>query len=349
MQIGLAGWQECAIFALRNDNERNDMKTITGIGNALTDALVRVDDDKVLDALGLPKGSMQLIDDDRLPAIRQAMEALSVSRSTGGSAGNTTKALAHLGVRPGFIGKVGRDATGSAFAQSATAIGIEPRLALSDKPSGVAHTFISTDGERTFGTYLGAAADLTADDLDADMFAGYDYLYIEGYLVQNHPMILRAIELARQQGLKICLDLASYNIVQDDHAFFEQMLADAVDVVFANEEEARAFSGCEPAEALERLATLCEVAVVKLGKHGSSIMRGQEKVVVPSLPVERVLDTTGAGDFYAAGVMYGLLQDWDIMRCAQAGSVLAAHVIQTIGTTLPESEWNEIRQQVNAL
>lgn len=324
------------------------MKRITGIGNALTDALVQIDNDELLNALGLPKGSMQLIGDDRLPAIREAMSALPMSRATGGSAGNTMLALANLGVEPGFIGKIGEDEVGHFFATNATAKGICPRLIRSSRPSGIAHTFISPEGERTFATYLGAAAELEPDDLSADMLEGYDYLYVEGYLVQNHALILRAIELAKQQGLKVCLDLASYNIVEADHDFFTQLITDSVDVVFANEEEARAFAGCEPAEALDTFGALCEVAVVKLGKKGSFVMYQGQKTFAPALPVSQVMDTTGAGDFYAAGMMYGLLQGWDMERCAKAGALLAGHVIQTIGTTLPESEWEEIRKVINA-
>lgn len=325
------------------------MKRIIGIGNALTDALVRMNSDEVLTTLGLPKGSMQLIDESRLPAVRTAMAAMDVSKATGGSAGNTMLALANLNAAPGFIGKIGDDDFGRFYAANASVRGIQTELIVCDHPSGVAHTFISPDGERTFATFLGAAADMQAEDLTPEMFDGYDYLYIEGYLVQNHDLILRAIELAKEKGLKLCLDLASYNIVEADHAFFEQILTDAIDVVFANEEEARAYAHCDPAEALEQLAALCEVAVVKLGSKGSFIMYKGEKTFCPVIPVENVVDTTGAGDFFAAGVMYGIMQDWDMVRCARMGSLLAGHVIQSIGTTLPAAEWDEIRAAIDTL
>ena len=325
------------------------MKHIIGIGNALTDALVQMNSDEVLTTLGLPKGSMQLINVSQLPAVRAVMASMDVCKATGGSAGNTMLALGMLGAEPGFVGKVGRDDIGQFFAEATAARGIRSQLIVSDQPSGIAHTFISPDGERTFATFLGAAATLQAEDLTPEMFVGYDYLYIEGYLVQNHELMLRAIELAQQKGLKICLDLASYNIVEGDHAFFEQIIANAVDVVFANEEEARAFAHCEPETALECLASLCEVAVVKLGARGSVVMRRGEKTFCPAAPGASVVDTTGAGDFYAAGVMYGILQDWDSARCARMGSLLAGHVIQSVGTTLPTAEWDEIRAAIPTL
>ena len=325
------------------------MKRITGIGNALTDVLVRLSDERVLNSLALPKGSMQLIDDSQLPEIRRVLQTMPMNRATGGSAGNTMLALANLGVAPVFIGKVGNDETGRFFADNASEKGIRPMLVQSNLPSGIAHTFITADGERTFATYLGAAGDMQADDINETMLADCDYLYIEGYLVQNHALISRAIELAKAKGAKVCLDLASYNIVAADHAFFSELLRDAIDVVFANEEEAKAFTGTNAEEALYELGKLCEVAVVKLGKRGSAILYQGQKTFVESMAVGQVVDTTGAGDFYAAGVMYGILNGWDMVRCAKAGTLLAGHVIQVVGTTLPVEMWTYIREELKRM
>ena len=319
------------------------MKKIIGIGNALTDALVTLPNDELLHTFGLPKGSMTLIGDEEQQRIQECFASLNVQRATGGSAGNTMLALAHLGAKPGFIGAVGDDATGNFFAANCTKCGITPYLTTLPVQSGIAYTFISPDGERTFATYLGAAAMMGPESLTTEMFAGYDYLYVEGYLVQNHALILRAVELAKEMGLKICLDLASYNIVAADHAFFTRLIAEYVDVVFANEEEARAFANAEPAEALECLHSQCEVAVVKLGPAGSTIMRKGEKVFIEAWPVEKVIDTTAAGDFYAAGVMYGLMNGCTLTQCAQIGTILSGHVIQIVGTQLTEEVWGEIK------
>ena len=319
------------------------MKKIIGIGNALTDALVTLPNDELLHTFGLPKGSMTLIGDEEQQRIQECFASLDVQRATGGSAGNTMLALANMGAKPGFIGAIGDDATGSFFAANCEKCGITPYLTTLPVQSGIAYTFISPGGERTFATYLGAAAMMGPDNLTAEMFAGYDYLYVEGYLVQNHALILRAVELAKEMGLKVCLDLASYNIVAADHAFFTRLVAEYVDVVFANEEEARAFANAEPAEALECLHSQCEVAVVKLGPAGSTIMRKGEKVFVEAWSVEKVIDTTAAGDFYAAGVMYGLMNDYSLTQCAQVGTILSGHVIQIVGTQLSEETWNQMK------
>lgn len=322
------------------------MKRILGIGNALVDALTTLNNEKLLDLFGLPKGSMTLIGNDEQVRIQERFASLAVERSTGGSAGNTMLALAHLGMQPGFIGTIGDDATGQFFAANCEEHGIVPYLTILPQQSGVAYTFISPGGERTFATYLGAAAMMQADNLQPEMFVGYDYLYVEGYLVQNHALILRAVELAKEAGLKVCLDLASYNIVEADLEFFTHLVTKHIDIVFANEEEARAFTGMQPAEALEHLHTLCDVAVVKLGGKGSTIMRKDEKVFAEAFPVETVVDTTAAGDFYAAGVMYGLMHECSLQQCAEIGTLLAGHVIQTVGTRLPSETWDEMKLNI---
>lgn len=282
------------------------MDKIIGMGNALVDVLVRIDDDSLLEKLHLPKGSMQLIQEDTLSEIRKYTSGMKIHRSTGGSAGNTVCALAALGANPGFIGKIGQDETGAFFGDTLRQRGVNALLATCDLPSGIASTFISTDGERTFGTYLGAAATLRAEDLSRKMFAGYNYLYIEGYLLQDHDLMLRAVQLAKEEGLQVCLDMASYNVVEAERDFFDQLIVKYVDIVFANESEALAYTGKAPHEALEEIASKCSIAVVKTGKEGSLVKKGTEVIQLLSCPVDNVLDTTGAGDFYAAGFMYGL-------------------------------------------
>ena len=325
------------------------MDKIIGMGNALVDVLVRIDDDSLLEKLHLPKGSMQLIQEDTLSEIRKYTSGMKIHRSTGGSAGNTVCALAALGANPGFIGKIGQDETGAFFGDTLRQRGVNALLATCDLPSGIASTFISTDGERTFGTYLGAAATLRAEDLSRKMFAGYNYLYIEGYLLQDHDLMLRAVQLAKEEGLQVCLDMASYNVVEAERDFFDQLIVKYVDIVFANESEALAFTGKAPHEALEEIASKCSIAVVKTGKEGSLVKKGTEVIQLLSCPVDNVLDTTGAGDFYAAGFMYGLTCGYSLEKCVQISTILATAVIQEVGTTLPAKKWDEIKLNIESL
>lgn len=325
------------------------MDKIIGMGNALVDVLVRIDDDSLLEKLHLPKGSMQLIQEDTLSEIRKYTLGMKIHRSTGGSAGNTVCALAALGANPGFIGKVGQDETGAFFGDTLRQRGVNALLATCDLPSGIASTFISTDGERTFGTYLGAAATLRAEDLSRKMFAGYNYLYIEGYLLQDHDLMLRAVQLAKEEGLQVCLDMASYNVVEAERDFFDQLIVKYVDIVFANESEALAYTGKAPHEALEEIASKCSIAVVKTGKEGSLVKKGTEVIQLLSCPIDNVLDTTGAGDFYAAGFMYGLTCGYSLEKCVQISTILATAVIQEVGTTLPAKKWDEIKLNIESL
>ena len=173
------------------------MKKIIGIGNALVDVLAKLQDDELLEVFGLSKGGMTLIGDVEQSRIQERFASLDVERATGGSAGNTMLALANLSMQPGFIGAVGDDTTGHFFVETCSDKGITPYLVKLPQQSGIAYTFISPNGERTFATYLGAAAMMAPDNIDGSMFEGYDYLYVEGYLVQNHALILRAVELAK--------------------------------------------------------------------------------------------------------------------------------------------------------
>lgn len=326
------------------------MDKIVGMGNALVDVLVTLKDDTLLDKMGLPKGSMQLIDETKLALINAQFAKMDTHLATGGSAGNAILGLSCLGASTGFIGKIGTDKYGEFFRDNLKTNSIEDKLLLSSElPSGVASTFITPDGERTFGTYLGAASSLKAEDLNLDLFRGYAYLFIEGYLVQDHAMILHAIELAKEAGLQICLDMASYNIVEADLDFFSLLVNKYVDIVFANEEEARAFTGKEPREAVEEISKKCSIAIVKVGSQGSYIRKGTEEVKVEAVSVERVVDTTGAGDYFASGFLYGLTCGHSLEKCGKIGSLLSGHVIQVIGTTLPKERWNQIKLNIDEI
>lgn len=275
------------------------MDKIIGMGNALVDVLVTLQDDSLLDEMSLPKGSMQLINEDKFLKISGKYSGMQTHKATGGSAGNTVLALANLGAHPGFIGKIGNDDFGQYFKKNGLKQGIDMKLLAGDLPTGVASTFISPDGERTFGTYLGAAATMKAENLTLDMFKGYAYLYIEGYLVQDHELILRAMQLGKEAGLQICLDMASYNIVEGDLEFFDILITKYVDIVFANEEEAKAYTGKDAWGAINEIASKCSVVIVKLGAQGSCIKKDMftafdSEIQADGLPYDILYSTIAA-------------------------------------------------------
>ena len=327
-----------------------EMDKIIGMGNALVDVLATLNDDHLLKEMDLPKGSMTLIDENKLQIINECFSRMEPHLATGGSAGNVIRGLACLGAGTGFIGKVGNDAYGKFYKESLLERETEAELLVSaELPSGVASTFISPDGERTFGTYLGAASTLKAEELSIEMFRGYTYLFIEGYLVQDHDMILRAIELAKEAGLQVCLDMSSYNIVEQDHDFFSLLINKYVDIVFANEEEARAFTGKEPQEAVDVIAKMCSIAIVKMGAKGALIRKGTEEVQVEAVVVDKVADTTGAGDYFAAGFLYGLTCGYSLEKCGKTGAVLSGNIIRVIGAEMPADWWEGIKARIGEL
>ena len=319
---------------------------IIGIGNALVDVLAFLEDENTLKRLQLQRGSMELIDEARRQQIAALLDTLSPQRATGGSAGNTVLALACLGTSPGFIGRIGNDGMGRFFAENCKAKGIEARLDRGEGATGVAHTFISADGERTFATYLGEAARLDKGFLTSDLFHGYDLLHVEGYLVTDHALIEHAMRMAKSCGMKVSIDLASYNVVTQDLAFFRHLVQDYADIVFANEEESEAFTqGKNPEEALQEIAGMCEMAVVKLGKRGSTARRGHETARTGG-STGPVIDTTAAGDFFAGGFLYGYGAGWTLQQCLEAGALLSSQVIQVVGTQMPQDKWEEIKHKL---
>ena len=333
------------------------MKKILGMGNALVDIMTQLDHDDYLLQFELPKGSMILVDALKSRAVYDGTRHLNQTVRSGGSAANTIHGIARMGLETGFVGKIGSDEMGKIFHDDLTASNIRPHLFNSSTESGRAMALISHDAERTFATYLGAAVELSAEDLHIDLFQGYDILHIEGYLVQNHALLQRAVELAKQNGMQVSLDTASYNVVAENKDFLEYIIREFVDIVFANEDEARSLTGLEPAEALDKLADMCEIAVVKVGKEGSlvgsqrSAVGGQRSAVggrryeIGVIPVKSI-DTTGAGDLYASGFLYGMVKGYDLEKCGKIGAILAGKVIEVIGPKLDAEGWKAVKGMI---
>ncbi|MDR1171106.1 MAG: adenosine kinase [Bacteroidales bacterium] len=319
---------------------------VLGMGNALVDMMTELPDDHLLDEFGLQKGSMQLVDKEFSNHVLGKIQQLKKSEISGGSAANTICGLAAMGIETAFIGKVGKDRLGEVFEKDLVRNGIHPLLQYSGNETGLALALVSPDSERTFATHLGAAVELEPDDLTSDMFQGYTHFYIEGYLVQHHELIRRAVELAKENSLDVILDLASFNVVADNLDFLHFLVKEYADVVFANADEARTFTGGKkPEDALEEIAEDCWIAVVKTGKNGSLIQNGRQVYRVPASRVN-CIDTTGAGDLYASGFLYGMLNDLDLPLCGEIGSILAGKVIEVIGARIPDATWPEIKDRV---
>ncbi|MBQ1280024.1 MAG: adenosine kinase [Bacteroidales bacterium] len=325
------------------------MKSILGIGNALTDILAVLEDDTLLSQFHLPKGSMQHVDSQTGDKIWQVLKPMGVQYVAGGSAGNTIAGTAIFGMPSGFIGKVGDDELGALYLSDQQRNGIKSTLLKGTQASGRAMVFITApNAERTFAVYLGAALEMVPEDLKAEYFQGYDYFHIEGYLVQNQQLLRRAVELAKEAGCYISIDLASYNVVESNDTFLHDIVENYVDIVFANETEAHAFTKQQPEEAVHTIANLCDIAVVKIGKEGSMIKSGNEFYKIESCPAEAI-DATGAGDLYAAGFLYGHALGMPLEICGKIGSITASKVVEVVGPKIDIPRWKTAKQQIREL
>ncbi len=321
------------------------MKKVLGMGNALVDIMTMLTSDEILESFKLPKGSMQLVDEAFYMNIQTHIHHFDKKLASGGSAANTIHGLSRLGISTGFIGKVGVDEMGDFFRNDMIANKIEPFLIDSVTPSGVATALVSPDSERTFATFLGAACELAAENINENIFENYSLFHIEGYLVQNHQLIEQALKHAKQKGLTVSLDLASYNVVESNLEFLHRIVEDYVDIVFANEDEARAFTGKEPEEALMELGKIAKIAVVKIGSQGSLVLN---EGVVTRIEGKKAncIDTTGAGDIYAAGFLYGIIHEMPMSECGRIGTALATRVVELIGPKLDNESWDILMLEI---
>ena len=325
------------------------MKSILGMGNALTDILAVLPDDTLLNKYHLPKGSMQWVDKETSNKIFDEIKPLGVQYVAGGSAANTIADTAIFGMPSGFIGKIGSDEVGALFQSDQSQCGIKSMLLKGKDVSGRAMVFITgSNAERTFADYMGATLELGPDDLKPEYFEGYDYFHIEGYLVQNQALIRRAVEMAKAAGCTISIDMASYNVVESNNAFLHDIVENYVDIVFANETESKAFTKLPPREAIDEIARICDIAVVKTGKTGSMVRNKDEFYQIGAWPA-KAIDATGAGDTYAAGFLYAHSLGMPLKVCGEIGSVIAAKVVEVIGSKIDIPRWKDAKKEIREI
>ena len=307
-----------------------DNLDVVGIGNAIVDVLSRTGDDFLRDN-GIHKGTMTLVDAVRSEALYGKMgPAVEVS---GGSAANTIAALASLGSKAGFIGKVADDQLGSVFRHDIRSTGV-----VFDTPplvGGVATArcmvLITPDAQRTMNTYLGACVQLTSEDLDAELIRGAQVTYLEGYLFdQEHAKqaFRQAAGIAHSAGRKVALTLSDPFCIERHRDDFEELIKGHVDILFANEQEIMSLHRVED---FSKILPHCDLAVITRSAKGSVIISRHETIEVKAEPVAQVVDTTGAGDLYAAGFLHGYTQKKPLAECGRIGSIAAAEIIAQVG------------------
>ncbi len=319
----------------------SDQYDVIAIGNAIVDVLSS-HQDSFLERNGIPKGSMRLISATEAADLYSKMGP--GREVSGGSAANSCAGIAALGGRAAFVGRVSNDQLGKVFAHDIRAAGVDYRTppAESGPPTGQCLIIVSPDAQRTMSTYLGSCQEVDEPDVDEAMVRAAQVTYFEGYL-WDPPAPIRAIRkakaIARDAGRKVALTLSDVFCVEghrDD--FLEMMKAGLVDIAFANENEAKSLFRTDSVEAaIEGLSEIVPLAVVTRSEKGAIVVNGSGRVEVPITPALRVLDTTGAGDLFAAGFLTGYTQGRDLKACATMGTIAAAEVIEHYGAR-PEAD-----------
>lgn len=307
---------------------------VLGIGNAIVDILTHVDDEK-LSEIDVPKGSMQLVDEVRSNAIyKQLGQCIECS---GGSAANTIASLAALGCDTAFIGKVKRDQLGAVFKHDLKAIGTTFTSAPSTDGPSTAHSLVlvTPDAERTMCTYLGACVNLTEDDIDEDMIKDAKIIYLEGYLwdpEEAKKAFRKAIKIAHEAGNKVALSLSDSFCVDRHHTEFVELVKNDVDILFGNEEEIKILYGTDDlAEATKKLQEDVEIGVITCSAKGCIVTDSSGVGHIQGRQAARLVDTTGAGDNFAAGFLYGLTNGKSMGECGALGNLVASEVITHMG------------------
>jgi sugar/nucleoside kinase (ribokinase family) len=307
---------------------------VVGIGNALVDVIAHADD-AFLDTHELVKGSMTLVDTDRAVHLyRSVGHAVEMS---GGSAANTVCGVASLGGRAAYIGKVSDDDLGGAFGHDLRAVGVHfaPGAHADGVPTGRCVIVVTPDAERTMNTYLGASSLLTPSDLDYSVVAAGQVLYMEGYLYDRNDAkeaFRTAAGIAHEAGRLVSLTLSDSFCVDRHRDDFRSLITDQVDLLFGNAEELISLYEADTfAEAVTEVRRDCPMAAVTMGARGSLVITPDEIIEVEARPVPKVVDTTGAGDLFAAGFLFGYTRGHDLEGCARLGAIAAGEVISHVG------------------
>lgn len=319
-------------------------RKVIGVGSPIVDILARVPE-SFLERAGGEKGGMELVDSDAMDRLISELPELP-ALAPGGSAANTIFALARLGVSASLLGKLGNDDNAVFYRDQFALVNGDASRFRRHEAVATARclSLITPDGQRTMRTDLGAAATLNPAEIGPEDFAGHDFAHIEGYLLFNRALAEAVLRAAKTAGCIVCLDLGSFEVVRAAGDILPRLLEEYVDVVFSNEDEAEAFFGTRDyADCLARFGALCAVAAVKLGADGALIHAGGNVHTIRPIPVPSVLDTTGAGDYWASGFLLGHLLDrpWD--ECGRFGAVLGSEVVQRIGADLDDAGWTRVR------
>jgi sugar/nucleoside kinase (ribokinase family) len=325
-----------------------DMKgkrAIVGLGSALVDIILH-ESEEFLGRTGAAKGGMTLVDVEKIESVLAMSENAPVI-VPGGSACNTIIGAGRLGTQTRFIGKRGDDELGRMFENGLRLNRVEPRLFVSPSATGRVLSIVTPDAQRSMFTFLGASSETRPDEFGPEDFSDAAIVHLEGYLLFNRGLLLAALNAAKAAGACVSLDLASYTVVESAMDILETIVSEYVDIVLSNEDEAAAFTGEKSdRDALAKLASLAPVAVVKMGKKGSLAACGGRTYETGILGDGSAKDTTGAGDLWASGFLYGLVNGLPVEGCMKIAAACGYEVCQVSGAVIGDDGWERIRSSI---
>jgi len=333
-----------AIFPMKS---KNAQPFAIGVGSAMMDILL-FESEQFISDHGLIKGAMEKLESKRIDSILASSVNASAARMVpGGSACNTTIGLSRLCGKGVFIGTCGDDELGRTLEAAIQSNNVTTHLWQSAAPTGRVLSVITPDAERTMLTYPGASSETLAELVSPDLFRGADIVHVEGYLLFNEPLIRAVFESASVADVPISFDLASFTVVDAALSLAKELVRNYVSVLLANEKEARSYSGAsDELRALEIMSRDAECAVVKVGKRGSYVCLNNEITKIEAVGNGTVLDTTGAGDLWASGFLYGLISGKPVLECGKIASLCGFEVCQVEGAHIPEDGWRRIQSAV---
>lgn len=322
--------------------------TILGIGSPCVDLVFRVDN-AFLQKLDVNKGDEKTATWEKFSRILEACATQGYSPliAVGGSAANTIRGLAHLKHQASFLGKIGQDTLGELYLEKHKALNIHSLIVQDKTPTTQIAVFVTEDFQRSFLAFLGAGTQLNAGDLNLNLFQGVRHVHIEGYMLDNGTLVEQATRLAKQAQATVSLDLGCLRIVEKYRNTIVKLLQSSVDIVFANENETRSLVQSSDESGAKALGQYCPIAVVLGGEKGCWVAAKGNIIHSPALKV-KVVDTTGAGDLFAAGFLHGFLKGYTLEACAVFGNVLGGTVVSVVGAEIQQHQWPDIIKQLSS-
>lgn len=325
----------------------NETKHVIAIGAPTIDFLLDVDE-SFLDSIKGKKGGCEVVDWPTFKSIVHENRSFLRRYATGGSSANTIKGIASLGLEASFFGRIGNDDLGEFFFNRLLEIGVTPELIRTEKPTQQVACLITPDYQRTMRCFLGATLEFSDHDIIPEIFEGKHLVHIEGYALRHEGLVKKAFSLAKEKGLKTSFDLGAHELALEYKDSLMKEILPIVDVLFANQDEAFALTGLDPKEACHELQKIVDTVVILIGKDGCYVGSKGTTSHFGTTPADMV-DSTGAGDLFASGFIYGYLKGLSHQESAQIGNLLGGAVVEEVGAEISDDRWEMLLNKIRSL